>query len=198
MFILIWFNIASNKNPITITSQTKLRSIINSLFIFHTIDETIQYLKTTKDEKIFLIISDSFGWELLDRNEISQLNSIYIFSQHRNLLEQNSKIHDIFTDIDSLCIRLKEDLKQLLHNLSSISIIPTTSIKNKSIIDKQKQVTFLCSQLHSELLLTMECSTDARINFVEFCMSIYRDNEIEREFIEELRNEYHPSKAIWW
>jgi hypothetical protein len=44
----------------------------------------------------------------------------------------------------------------------------------------------------------MEYPDDARLNLVQFCMNIYKDNETEREFIEELQNEYRTGKAIYW
>jgi len=208
IFILIWLDVTINMNEDTIISQTKLRAIVNSLFLFHTIDETIKFIKNVKDEKVFLIISGSLGWELIERtdtNKLSQLDSIYIFcrdkSKHKVLRKQDHKVRGIFTDIDPLCVRLKEDLKQTLNDFLPISVAPVTSNKNKSIIDKQKQekqVKFLCAQLHRELLLTIEYPDDARLNLVQFCMNIYKDNETEREFIEEFKNEYHTGKAVWW
>jgi hypothetical protein len=204
-FVLIWFDMATNKNEDTIIFQSKLRAIINSLFIFHTIDETINFIKNIKEEKVFLILSDLFEWELIERiemNKLSQLDSIYIFyhdkSKHKTLTKRDDKIRGIFTDIDSLCIRLKEDLKQSLNDLLPISVAPNASNKNKSTTDKEKQVAFLCAQLHRELLFTMEYPDDAQLDLIEYCMNIYKDNETEREFIEELRDEYDTGKAIWW
>jgi hypothetical protein len=204
-FVLIWLDVTINMNEDTIISQTKLRAIVNSLFTFHTIDETINFIKNAKDEKVFLIISGSLGWELIERtntNKLLQLDSIYIFcrdkSKHKALRERDHKIRGIFTDIDPLCARLKDDLKQTLNDFLPISVAPGTSNKNKSITDKQKQVTFLCTQLYRELLFTMEYPDDARLNLVQFCMNIYKDNETEREFIEELQNEYRTGKAIYW
>lgn len=195
-------------NEETIICQTKLRAIVNSLFTFHTIDETMNFIKNVKELKVFLIISGLLGWELIQRteiNELSQLDSIYIFScdksKHKTLMERDHKVRGIFTDIDPLCIRLKEDIKQTLNDLLPISIAPGTFNKNKSITKKQKQekqVKFLCAQLHRDLLFTMEYPDNARLDLVQFCINIYQNNKTELEFIEELRNEYHTSKAVWW
>jgi hypothetical protein len=192
-------------NEDTIISQTKLRAIVNSLFTFYTIDETIHFIENVNEEKVFLIVSDSFGWTLIERteiNDLSQLDSIYIFcqdeSKHKLLMEREHKVRGVFTDINLLCKRLKKDIKQTSNDLLPISVAPGTFSKDKSMMDKQKQVTFLRAQLHRELLFTMEYPDNARLDLVEFCTHIYADNQTERELIEELRNEYHTDKSIWW
>ncbi len=203
-FVLIWLDTTIDMNEDRIISQSKLRAIINSLFIFHTIDEVIHFIQNVNKEKVFLIVSDSFGWTLIKRtkmNDLSQLDSIYIFCCDEALMEREHKVRGIFTNIDPLCKRLKSDIKKTFNDLLPISVAPGVFNRDKSIIDKQKQekqVTFLRGQLHRELLFTMEYSDNARLDLVEFCMNIYANNQIEREFIEELRNEYHTSKAIWW
>ena len=181
-FVLIWLDVTINKNEDTIISQTKLRSIVNSLFTFHTIDETIIFIENIKEEKVFLIISGSLAWELIERSEmseLSQLDSIYVFcrdeSKHKSLMERDYKVRGVFIDIDPLCNRLKEDLQQTVNDLLPISVAPGAFNKDKSIPNKQKQekqVTFLCAQLHRELLFTMEYPEDARIDLVQFCTKI--------------------------
>lgn len=207
-FVLIWLDATIDMNEDTIISQTKLRAIVNSLFTFHTIDEAIHFIQNVNKEKVFLIVSGSLGWALIERtemNDLSQLDSIYIFcrdeSKHKALMEQEHKVRGVFTNIDPLCRRLKEDIKQTCNDLLPISVAPGAFNKDQSITDKQKQekqVTFLRAQLHRELLFTMEYPDDARLDLVEFCMNIYADNQTEREFIEELRTEYHIGKAVWW
>jgi hypothetical protein len=203
--VLICLYITINNNDDTIISQTKLRAIVNSLLTFHTVDDTINFIKNVKEEKVFLIISGTLGWELIKRtemNELSQLDSIYVFchdeSKHKVLMEREYKVRGIFTSIDPLCLRLKEDMKQTLNDLLPISVAPNTSNKDKSIVDKEKQVIFLCAQLHRELLFTMEYSDDARLELVEFCAKSYQDNDTERAFIKELQKDYHTGKAVWW
>ncbi len=204
-FVLIWLDVTINMNEDTIISQTKLRAIVNSLRTFHTIDETIHFIKNVKEQKVFLITSSSLGCELLEKtemNDLSQLDSIYIFcrdeSKHKALMGRDHKVRGIFTNIDRLCIRLKDDLKQTSNDLLPISVAPGTFKRDESITDKQKQIAFLRAQLHRELLFTMEYPDDARFDLVQFCKNVYQDNETELEFIEELRNEYHTGKAVWW
>jgi hypothetical protein len=207
-FVLIWLDSTINTNEDTINSQTKLRAIVNSLFTFHSIDKTIQFIKNVKEEKVFLIISGSLAWELIQRDEIKelpQLDSIYVFchdeSKHKDLINLHGKVRGIFTSIDPLRVRLKEDMEKSVNDLLPISVASGSLNKDKSVTEKQKhdkQVTFLCAQLHRELLFTMEYPDDARLDLVHFCASTYQDNKVELKFIEELRDKYHMGKAVWW
>ena len=207
-FVLIWLDASIDMNKDTMTSHTKLRAIVNSLLTFHNIDDAIHFIQGVQNEKVFLIISGALGWLLIDRpemNDLSQLDSIYIFcrdeSKHRILMEREHKIRGIFIEIDSLCTRLKEDLKQTVNDLLPISVAPGSINRDQPMIDKkkqEKQVSFLRAQLHRELLFTMEYSDDARLELVEFCKNIYGDNETELTFIEELETDYHIGKAVWW
>ena len=205
---MVWLDASIDMNEDKIISQTKLRAIVNSFVTFHIIEDAIHFIQNIHREKVFLIISSALVWPLTNRTEmknLSQLDSIYVFcrnqSKHRPLIKAEHKMRGVFTDIDRLCTRLKEDLKQASNDLLPISVAPGTIGRDQSMINKQKQekqMTFLRAQLHRELLLTMEYSEDARLELVAFCKNIYADNQTERAFIEEFETDYHPSKSVWW
>ena len=198
-FILIWLDEAIGENYDTVESEEKLRSIVNSLITCRTIDEAKYLIKPIEDQQIYLIVSGQLGQQLLSMNEImncSSLNSIYIFchdqSNHEKLLQGSSKVRAVFNKIDLLCARLKEDTEQAMKNLLPISTSSGTSA------DEKNQVKFLCSQLHRELLFTMEYNNNAKSELADFCVNIYKSAPTELKHIEELRNQYHTGKAIWW
>ncbi|CAF3152361.1 unnamed protein product [Rotaria sp. Silwood2] len=198
-FVLIWLDENIMMNYDTVESEEKLRAIVNSLVTCHKINEAIDFMKQVQDQQIYLIVSGKLGKQLIPMNEIinsSKLNSIYIFchdqSEYTELMELSNKVHGIFVDIDPLCARLKEDTEQALKNLLPISTISKTSV------DETNQVKFLCSQLHRDLLFTMEYNNNARFELADFCSNIYKSTPAELKSIDDLRTNYHSGKAIWW
>ncbi|CAF4363479.1 unnamed protein product [Rotaria socialis] len=198
-FVLIWLDQTIKKNKDTVDSEQKLRAIVNSLVTCHTINEAMDLIEQVQDQQIYLIVSGKLGKQILSMNQIvdsSKLNSIYIFCGDQNenieLLQLSNKVRAIFVEIDPLCARLKEDTEQALKNLLPMSTTSGTSA------DEKNQVKFLCSQLHRDLLFTMEYSNNARLELADFCSSVYKLSPAQLKCIQELKTEYHAGKAIWW
>ena len=205
-FELIWLDANIGGNLDSVESQQKLRAIVNMLRTCHTIDEAIAFIRTVPEKKVYLIISGGLCKDFVKRKEVkkfSQIDSIYIFCtdqpKYLYLKQDKYKVRDVFTDPDPLCDRLKKDTAQTMNNLVHISGTSDTPSTNQSDDSKQqaKQVKFLCSQLHRDLLLSMEYSDDARNDFIAFCSEVYSDNKEELDFIKEFKG-YHAGKAIWW
>ena len=194
-FVLIWLDQTIKRNQDTIDSEEKLRAIVNSLITCQTITRALEIIQQVQDQQIYLIVSGELGKELLSMNQISnssKLDSIYIFchdqQKYEALRQLSDKVRGIFVKIDPLCVDLKEHIEQAMKNVLPIS---TTSAEKDA-------VKFLCSQLHRDLLLTMEYSNNARLEFADYCSNIYKFNPTEFKDIEELRTQYHAGKAIPW
>ena len=80
------------------TIKTQLRDIVGSIHTFTDTDRCIDFLTDIGDEKIFLIISDTYGQNIVPIvHEISQLSSIYIFGGDKSRPEQWTKVKSVFT-----------------------------------------------------------------------------------------------------
>lgn len=179
-FVLIWLT-----QSIDITeNMDDLCTIIQSVFIFYTIDETNDCLKNLKQNKIFLITSDSFDFNQID---CSHIHSIYLLSQNKSSFKQLNKVRGHFPHLKALCECLREDLKQI-----SNAYLPM------SVFHDELKISFLCAQLHHELLLSIEYPQSTLSNLIAHCKEIYKENSIELEFIDAFQTEYQPNKAIWW
>ena len=204
-FRLIWIDETMNKNDDTRKSQEKLRALVNALMTYNNIDDAIAAIKVVKEQRILLIVSGRLAKELLEEKKIQdlkQLDSIYIFcKQHdayQDLLEKDPRIREIFTNIDFLCERLKKDTKRILNNMLLFSVSPSKPEDESKGGQEEEKVKFLCSQLHRDLLFTMEYSDSARGELIQFCQDIYRANPSELRLINDLLNNYHTGKAVWW
>ena len=104
-------------NKDTQYSITQLRHIVNSIKAFRDPNQCIDFITDVGDEKVFLIISGSLGQKLVPLLEnITQINSIYVFSNNRQINEEwaskYQKLKGVFTHIQSICDVLKQDIRQ--------------------------------------------------------------------------------------
>ena len=200
-FELIWVDKSIDILQDARNSEQKLRAIVNSLRTYRSIDETIAFIRTVPNKNVYLIISGELGGRFLKMKgvaELSQIDSIYIFCHekpdHLYLKTVTYKVRGVFDDVDVLCGRLKDDTARGLTNFIPMSGTSDTADENQ----EGKRVKFLCSQLNRDLLLSMEYPDDARDDLIAYCSNVYEGNNAESSFIEELRDEYHSGKAIWW
>jgi hypothetical protein len=101
-FIIIWLNVQSNE--FDKDSIKQLRKMINSIEIFSNTEECIDYFSQIKNEKIFLIISNSFNHEFISLIEsMPSLNSIYLLSNKNLDYQEYKKIKGIYNTIDLIC-----------------------------------------------------------------------------------------------
>ncbi|CAF1168269.1 unnamed protein product [Rotaria sordida] len=180
-------------------SISHLRQIVNSIEIFTNADHCLDFLGKVKDEKVVLIVSGSFGQQIIPHiQELNQLESIYIFCSHKSKYEQWSKnyekIKGVFTGIISICNVLKQDIRQSEANLISVTILPSSSKMKSNEIDP----TFMYSQLLKEILIDIEKEDTEKQKLIEFCREQYSQNDSELEFINEFDQGYLKQSPLWW
>lgn len=101
--IIIWLDQNINQIKENISKRKiHLPEIINSLEMFDDIDQCLRFIKTIKEEKIFLIISGSLGTAIVNvLNNSSRILSIYIYcldERHPKIWSKNySKIVGTYT-----------------------------------------------------------------------------------------------------
>ena len=202
-FVLIWMNFdvhPSNSNDNDIQSYiNRLQIIINSIKMFNNLDQCVDFLTDLVDEKVFMIISGRIDQQFISiLHQLIQLNSIYLFSNEKlntkQWIKQYKKVKGIFPHIETICNTLQQDIHQLNNNLTSISIIPSSSSINLDELDQS----FMYSQLLKEIILDMSYTNDAKQKFVYFCRSHYQGNHTQMKLIDQFEQNYQRSLSIWW
>jgi tetratricopeptide (TPR) repeat protein len=199
-FAVVWFNqnVDQSSNDYQ-HSLSQLRQIIPSIEVFTYVDDCIDYLNEIKNEKVFLIVSDLPGQELVPIiQDIPSLYAIYVLCSDPMMVEPSiteyTKVKSIFTQIKSLCDRLKQDLYLTDHNLTPISILSPGLPTDLNQLDQS----FMYSQLLKEILLKMTNDDDAKKDFVQFCREQCSENDARLSVIEEFERSYDPTLAIRW
>jgi hypothetical protein len=131
-FVVIWLDPDINESDGDYqNSITHLQRIIYSVHIFTDADTCVDFLSEIKKEKVFMIVSDHFGRQIMSLIEhFDQIHSIYIFCDRKadNELwtKEWSKVKGVFTQIETLCDSLKRDTQRCDKEMISISILPLT------------------------------------------------------------------------
>ncbi|CAF1116510.1 unnamed protein product [Rotaria sordida] len=100
----------------------------------------------------------------------------------------------MFYQIEDLCYRLQQDVRQFSSNLTPISIIKPSSTTNRDELDQS----FMYSQLLKEIILDMPYDDKAKKEYADFCRIQYAGNHQRIEVIDEFEETYQPSLSIWW
>jgi tetratricopeptide (TPR) repeat protein len=199
-FIVIWLDSTINEtNEDTHNSILQLQNIVNSFKAFRDPNQCIDFITNGTYEKVFFIISGSFGHKLVPLIEnITQINSIYVFCRNRQINEQwaskHHKVTGVFTQIQSICDALKQDVRQSESTLTPISIVTTASSTNMNELDQS----FMYSQLLKEILLELPHDPTSKKKLVDFCRVQYADNLREIQVIDEFERDYDHPSPIWW
>ncbi len=89
----IWLDASVNVAKENFDAQQRIRSIINHLKIFENVQDCEQYIQqTSKDDRIFLIVSGRLGEEIVPRiHHYRQISSIYVYCRDKQRNEEWAK-----------------------------------------------------------------------------------------------------------
>jgi hypothetical protein len=123
---IIFFDPIMSTSDDAETIKEELWVVNNYILFFTDIDSGISYIRSINKEKIFLVTSGNNAFKLLpDIIDLSQLDSIFIFPENRTefnrLLDDYSKIVDIFDNLNDLIASIKENIKHINIQLEVLS-----------------------------------------------------------------------------
>jgi tetratricopeptide (TPR) repeat protein len=201
--LLIWLdqNIDENSTDCR-NSITQLRRTVNTIHSFKDGEQCIHFLENMNNEKACMIISGSFGQDIVPRiHNMSQVDSIFIFCGNKKYHEQWtkdwSKIKGVFTEITPICEALKQAAQQCEQNAISISIMGTGGNVSDNNLD-QLDPSFMYTQIMKEILLTIEFEQQHIEEFITYCRDVLADNEGQLQNVDKLEQKYHNQTPIWW
>ncbi|CAF3925960.1 unnamed protein product, partial [Rotaria sp. Silwood2] len=200
VIILVDANIDQSKKTYH-DSVTKLQRITSAIYTCTNSEQCINYIDNIDDKRIFLIVSDDLGKEIVPLvHDKPQVDSIYIFSQvkRQRLTWANKwseKIKQILFNMEDIFQKIKFDSGQV-GSLTSISIIRRIDIP--SLIGNELDQSYMYTQLLKEILLEMKHDDSSKSKLVEFCQAQYADSVLQLGLIDEFEQEYNNALAIEW
>ncbi|CAF4376277.1 unnamed protein product, partial [Adineta steineri] len=105
--LLIWLDNNIDDNDIDCRNTIKqLKRVVNNVNTFTDGDQCVEFIQTITNNKVCMIVSDSLGQYIVPHvHDMSQMDSIFIFSNNQDLHKQWTKewpkIKGIFKDITS-------------------------------------------------------------------------------------------------
>ena len=167
-FILVWLD--ENMNAMGSIDCCKmvvhLQGIANAMCTFNNADQCIDFLTNVVDQKVVLVVSDTYGQAIVPLvHEMPQISSIYVFYENSFKYEQWVKVKNVFTHISSSCDAFKRNVPSCNSCSASISVSLTTNriyyqnmdYINQSFIYYYKLLQILChlSLLADYIFLTV-------------------------------------------
>jgi tetratricopeptide (TPR) repeat protein len=201
--LLIWLdNKIDDNNKDCRNTVIQLRRVVNDINTFTDSDQCIQFINTITDNKVCMIISGSFGQQIVPRvHNMSQVDSIFIFCGNKIFHEQWSKewskIKGVFTEISLVCEALKQASQQCERNAISISFVATNGDAANKDLDRLDPM-FMYTQIMKEILLSIKFEEQHFKEFIDYCRDAFVNNEKEMKNIDKLSQRYRDETPIWW
>ncbi|CAF1439837.1 unnamed protein product [Adineta steineri] len=199
-FACLWLDQNINSTQDNRDTLKALRQAINHLRTFDDSDAYEQYIRQINQEKVILIVSGSWGRQIIPRlHDLPQLSAFYVFCQDHEANEQwANKYHKnngVFTDRAKLIAQISKDqvARTKVEDGAAISVISSgaQSLEARNAI-------FMWFQLFIEVLLRMHHKSSDRQELIEICKKSYKGNDEEMKTIAEFEKTYKPENAIWW
>ncbi|CAM2719333.1 unnamed protein product [Rotaria socialis] len=205
-YLVIWAD--ANIDPSNDGCQkalTQLQKVVSQLNFFTTLAECIEFLNRLDKEKVFLILSGSFGQTLVpDIHNMSQVDVIYIFcgneTRHKKWAKQWYKIQGIFTSIGPICKALAKAAYQCDNENISMSFVSKQAIE---IVDgdsekgnlNQLEPSYMYSVIFKEIILKMEDDNAKSLKELsKYCL----EQKVEKDEIDYFVHEYDKKTPIYW
>ncbi len=191
-YILIWLkaNIHTSDEDLN-DSLSKLQCVINTVKIFTDPNECVDFVTNVKDEKVFIIISQSFGPSFISLIEnMPQLYSIYVFDSeqihHVQAIQGYRKVKGVFTHIESICDALTMDVSRLIIDLIPFSSVSITQSPNLDELDQP----FMYTQLPKEIILEIEHNENAKKDFIDYYRAHFQEPGFQSKSIAQFQQHY--------
>lgn len=201
-YTIIWFDVdIHSTNDDREDTATHLQSIVKEVHIFTQYDSCIEFLTSSKSQKVILILPDIVGQHMIPRvHDISHLDSIYIYSNetvHQNWSNVWNKIKGVYANIAIVCRALKVGICRYNQDDISISVI---GVNQDGFSQRLYGLdpSFMYTQLLKEILLEIDYDTLAVEEFIQLWANEYTDNPRKLVDIAEFQHDYCPHSSIWW
>ncbi|CAF3433275.1 unnamed protein product [Rotaria socialis] len=200
-FIVVWLD----SDTISLKTVSQLREIVNSVQTFDNADECVNYLTGVRQEKVFFIISEELGEELVPLfNQLPQVKYIYVLRSKNELSDQRTqqyyKVCGLYETISLICAQMKHDACLCSNDLIAMSVIAPSFTTEQE--NNKQEATFMYSQLLNEVLLEIETTEleldDLKMKLLELFREQYDGSNADLLIIDEFQRDYTSDKAIWW
>lgn len=184
--------------------QTLLKESTNYVQFYTDRHLCLDFIRSIKDEKILLVISDAFGKQILPEiYSFPTVRFIFLLCAHRHhcvplsIPDQYQKTVDIFTGQQALMKSVRSKIHLVMKLTMEFSLFDGQRQKSTRNLSKESG-SFLGFQMLFDLLRKMPRTDQALHDMLEKCSDYYRSNDTELRKIEKFRMTYTMDKAVEW
>ena len=198
--MIVCLEISSHENQIVQQWKQDLHQIIYAVETFTDINQCQAFISSIKYERILLIMSDSlddqFARNMIDYEQVSCIFiTCFHENKHKNWISHFRGIRGLYSTVDELLQQLTECRENIDHELFGFALLgEQESTKTKD--GDQQGVQFMFADIFKELVLSID--ENELEEMIQYISKVYRNNSMEKTFLNELRTSYHKKSPIYW
>jgi hypothetical protein len=191
---LIWYSTSANFHAI----KESLLKISNYVHFVYSEDECLDFIKTVKSEKIFLILSSNICQDLLCKfNSFDVIDSIFIYSDSKEVTTNaTTKIVGIYTCEFDLIESIRKTMRLCEKQQAAFSLYDQQEKNTRNLT--QESGSFLFFQLFKDVLLNMQRTPESKKEMIERCKDYFHRNTKELQNIDLFNKTYKSTEAVQW
>ncbi|CAM4904932.1 unnamed protein product [Rotaria socialis] len=199
---LIWLDSNIDDSSDSLHTQSLLDDLNNDVLLYTDSELCINCIRAIIKERVFVIVAGTLSQSVLPQlHSLAVVTAIFIFCNgHKGnvpLLNNYSKVIDIFTDQQSLLQSIRKTIYFVLKQTLAFSLFDHQ--KQKSTRDVSKDWgSFTWFQLLIDILKQIPQTEQAKRDMLDKCREYYALNKTEMKRIEQFEITYTEDKAIEW
>lgn len=205
--IVIVFLTSSSTNTELTTMKKWLNHTADCVIIFDNAPDCFEYLRTTKDSVIALIITDDYAnnQNILGMlNELPSVSHIYRWidtEDPQSTISTNEftdacpKLQGSFTEINPLCQRINSILP-VVHDTFNVFSPNDTERSLRDL--KLEDIIFVWYQIVIDFIQSLPETAETRADFLVECRQQCFMNKYQQADIDEFERDYQSTKACNW
>lgn len=100
LWLYLWLDQSVDTSDDNIELQEQLRNIVNDLRTFDNIQQCEEFIRKNTDKKIVLIVSGSFGREIVPRlHDVHQFSGCYVYCRDKQANKWSEKYSKVTSKI---------------------------------------------------------------------------------------------------
>ncbi|CAF1344117.1 unnamed protein product [Adineta ricciae] len=197
---LVWFD---TENIVDNELEIRMRAIIDYFKFFNHADECYDYLRSTHQAKLFIIISSNYNkidqirHFLTTVHQFKHVHAVYVYltdeNNEREMDMDYPKVCGVYMELQKLVSELGEKVATLTKYANMLFECSTGGTTTSYI-----GINEMWYQRSIDIALSLPISNNDRQTLIDKCRMYYKGNTMTEEIIDEFEKTYDPDKAIWW
>ena len=198
-FVIVWLDEPTDVHRQRANILEKLQTVVSTIELFTDLDQCLDYLTDLTDVHVlFLLTAPIDRWILSEVLNLRSVSTVYVLrSGNEEPSLSSCQVKTFDGNLEKLTKSISANLRRWEDELVQFEVSTLSELNSSwSNNPNNQDFAFLYSILLRDVLLKFD--DDSTAEMAAYCRTIYRDNQFQRNLIDEFERSYTAEQAIRW